>query len=73
MRKVEVTSKVWVKPSEGVSGHWANTDPVIAKFHQFGPAYEEFEAGPGNYTVAVIEMPDGTVRQAHLTEIRFLD
>lgn len=28
-------------------------------FHQWGNAYEEFEDGPGNYTVAIVELPDG--------------
>lgn len=30
-------------------------------FHQWGAAYEEFEAGPGNYTVAIVELPDGKI------------
>lgn len=31
-------------------------------FHQFGSDYEEFESGPGNYSTAIIEMPDGSVK-----------
>ncbi len=33
----------------------------IGKFHQWGSNYEEFENGPGNYSVAIVELPDGTV------------
>ncbi|HBO6312776.1 TPA: hypothetical protein ACSPMR_005505 [Pseudomonas aeruginosa] len=44
-----------------------------ALFHQWGVDFEEFETGAGNYTVAVVERPGGTVEllQPHL--IRFLD
>jgi len=73
MRNVEVTTRVWIQPSEGVRGHWKPTEPVAAKFHQFGSAYEEFESGPGNYSVAIVEMPDGTVQALALSDIRFLD
>ena len=30
-------------------------------FHQFGADYEEFETGPGNFTTAIVEMPDGSI------------
>ena len=30
-------------------------------FHQFGVDYEEFETGPGNFTTAIVEMPDGSI------------
>ncbi|QKV66503.1 hypothetical protein HUW52_27500 [Pseudomonas sp. 43A] len=73
MRQVELKRKKWVQPSEGVRGHWAEDEIVTATFHQFGTAYEEFEAGPGNYSVAIVELPDGTVENAHLNEIRFID
>lgn len=73
MRQVEVITRVWVQPSPGVNGHWSKTDPIVAKFHQFGSAYEEFESGPGNYSVAIVEMPDGTVKTLNLPDIRFLD
>lgn len=73
MRKVELKRKVFVPASEGVRGHWKDVEPVIATFHQFGAAYEEFEAGPGNYTVAIVELPDGTVESANLYDIRFIE
>ena len=43
------------------------------KFHQWGMDYEEFEAGPGNYSIAIIEMPDGTVENWPSNMIRFND
>ena len=40
-------------------------------FHQFGCDYEEFETGPGNYTTAVVEMPDGSVKNVPVEMIVF--
>lgn len=73
MRRVEVLGREWVQPSLGVAGHWKAIEPVAAKFHQFGSAYEEFEAGPGNYTVAIVEMEDGSVQGVPFDHIRFTD
>lgn len=42
-------------------------------FHQWANAYEEFESGPGNYTVAIIELPDGTIKEILPSNLRFKD
>ncbi len=42
-------------------------------FHQWGNAYEEFEDGPGNYTVAIVELPDGKVVTPEAKDIQFID
>jgi hypothetical protein len=73
MRKVELKRRVLVRASGYARAHWEDAEPVIATFHQFGAAYEEFEAGPGNYTVAIVELPDGTVENANLHDIRFIE
>jgi len=44
-----------------------------ATFHQFGLGYEEFEAGPGNYTTAILELDDGSVISVDAEMIRFID
>ncbi len=44
-----------------------------ALFHQWGVDFEEFETGAGNYTVAVVERPGGTVELLPVHLIRFLD
>lgn len=48
-------------------------DDREAKFHGWGSAYEEFESGPGNYTVAIVEFADGKVDTVVPHLIRFLD
>jgi len=40
-------------------------------FHQFGVDYEEFEAGAGNYSTAIVEMPDGAVKNVPVELIVF--
>lgn len=40
-------------------------------FHQFGMDYEEFESGAGNYSTAIIEMLDGTVKNVPVEMIAF--
>ena len=30
-------------------------------FHQWGNDYQEYEEGPGNFTVGIVELPDGRV------------
>ncbi|MCR2047833.1 hypothetical protein NSB25_11115 [Acetatifactor muris] len=45
----------------------------IGKFHQWGSNYEEFENGAGNYSVAIVELPDGTVVMPVADDICFLE
>jgi len=40
-------------------------------FHQFGVDYEDSETGPGNYSTAIVEMPDGSVKNVHVELITF--
>lgn len=49
------------------------TDRYTGVFHQWGVEYEEFENGPGNYSVAIVEMPDGKVRTFPPYKIKFLE
>lgn len=48
-------------------------DDRECKFHGWGAGYEEFESGPVNYTVAIVEFPDGKVDTVMPYLIRFLD
>jgi hypothetical protein len=41
-------------------------------FHQFGVDHEEYDNGPGNFTTAVVEMPDGTVQNIAVDLIVFV-
>ena len=41
-------------------------------FHQFGVDYEEFETGPGNYSTAIVELTDGSVRNVPVAMVEFM-
>ena len=42
-------------------------------FHQFGVNFDELDHGAGSFTSAIVEMPDGTVRNLELEEIKFIE
>ena len=42
-------------------------------FHQFGSDFEEFDTGPANFTTAIVETPDGLVRNIPVDLIKFED
>ena len=41
-------------------------------FHQWGNAMEESSEGFGNYTVGLVELPDGTVLEVLPSNIKFI-
>ncbi len=42
-------------------------------FHCWGTDFVEFESGPGNYTIAIVELPGGRIVKSAPTDIRFLE
>lgn len=42
-------------------------------FHSWGVGFEEFESGPGNYSMAIVEFPDGTVAGIELFRLKFVE
>ena len=44
-----------------------------ALFHQFGVDYEEFESGAGNFSTAIIELEDGTIKSIPVENIKFIE
>lgn len=69
-RKVLVTEKIW---PHGYSKPPVIKEVGIGKFHSWGCNYEEFEGGPGNYSMAIVEMPDGSILTISPTDIKFLE
>ncbi len=43
-----------------------------ALFHEWGCGYEEFELGAGNFSTAIIELEDGTVKNVPAEYIKFI-
>ncbi len=72
-RKKVVVSKHVRKTLEAAPWYRYDLEPVgEAWFHQFGVGYEEFEAGPGNFTTAIVEWPDGRVESVPAEHVRFV-
>lgn len=49
-----------------------NKIEVDGLFHQWGSDFKEFDAGPGNYTVAIVELPDGSIVTPDADKIIFI-
>lgn len=52
------------------NGKWVH---VNGFFHQWGSDFEEFEHGPANYSVAIIELDDGSIVMTPPDKVIFLD
>lgn len=50
-----------------------NTYTAIGHFHGWGSAYEEFESGPANYTMAIVELSNGRIKTINPDDVVFLD
>ena len=44
-----------------------------AVFHGFGCDFEEFESGPGNFSTAIVEWPDGRLENVPVHRVRFVN
>lgn len=42
-------------------------------FHQWANAYEEFETGAGNYTIALVELENGEIESVLPMNIKFIN
>lgn len=69
MRRV----KVQKFERRGNPPRWVRVPNGEGLFHQWGVAFEEFETGPGNYTVAIVERDDGTVETVDAGLVTFLE
>lgn len=68
MRKVMVSHRVNIPGTHG----FKTEEKGEAVFHQFGVDYEEFDNGPGNFSTAIVEWPDGKVDGVPLAFVRFI-
>ncbi len=64
MEKRPVMARIWKDKA------WVSVGGI---FHRWGDAYEEFQSGPGNYTTAIIELPDGKIVTALPEDVQFCD
>ena len=55
------------------TGKWEDEYNHPGELLTWGTAYEEFESGAGNYTIAIVKKPDGTIEEVLPTHIKFVD
>ena len=67
MRKVMVYE--YKKLPDGTCGH---VEKGAGVFLKFGIDYEELRDGVGHYSTAIVEMPDGSLTNAAVGNVRFL-
>ncbi len=70
--RIDIPTEWATKAKEGTNC-WEKDFPNAGLFHQWGSAYEESSEGFGNYTVAIIELPDGTIEQVIPSNVKFID
>lgn len=71
MRKVIIYKNERTK--EPGKFHYQRVPAGEGVFHQWGVDYEEFDQGPGNFSTAIVEMPDGTIETPPATMIEFIE
>lgn len=71
MRPVMTMKRTYTGPSNNMPA--SHEDVAAGRLHGWGVEYVEFETGPGNSTVAIVEHSDGSVTLIHPSLIRFLD
>ncbi len=69
---ISVKTAFAFEPKEGTHC-WEKEFNHDGIFHQWANAYEESSAGFGNYTVALVELPDGTISEILPSNIMFID
>lgn len=60
------------KTSVKGTGCWQTEFENEGLFHKWGNAYEEFESGAGNYSIAIVEMADGTIQSVLPSNLKFV-
>ena len=55
------------------TGQFENDFASNGLFHKWGINYDDFETNAGNYTVALVELDDGTMEEVLPINLKFID
>ncbi len=61
MREVKVFKQEWERNKDTQKLECKKVFQCDGIFHKWGSNYEEFENGAGNFTVAIVELKDGSI------------
>jgi len=73
MRRVKVY--VWKRVQDEKKGSYYN-ERVFERegvFHKWGCSFEEFDTGPGNFSTAIIELSDGSIKEYEPEMVEFME
>jgi hypothetical protein len=73
MEKLRMVRVYKLEKWDNVAKKYTKEIVGTAWFHQWGVDYEEFETGPGNFSVALVEYGDGKVDGVPAHLIEFVD
>ena len=71
MRIVSAWENVYMPREGDVAGHCKRVEYPRAALIEFGVDYERPEAGAGMFSTAIIELPDGAVKNVPVEQITF--
>jgi len=71
-REVEFTGTSNLRGTKPGTNCFEKDYPNEGLFHGWGVNYNEFETGPGNYSTAIVELPDGRVEEVLPSNIKFV-
>lgn len=54
------------------TGKWEDDYKNEGLFHQWANAYEEYDGIVGNYTIALVELIDGTIVEVSPSNLKFV-
>lgn len=54
-------------------GRYRQISFELGYFNSWGIDYEEFETCTGNYSIAIVELPDGKIVKVNPSDLQFLD
>lgn len=64
----------WYRPDDAKYDEpYEKVEVGAGNFHQFGTDFEEFGDGGASFSTAIVEMPDGEVKNVPVELIRFDD
>jgi hypothetical protein len=66
------SGKGYTTRKEG-TGCYEEGFPNEGVFHQWGSTYEEFDNGPANQTVAIVELANGLIEEVIPSRLKFLE
>lgn len=71
-RQTEIINNQPFQTTVKGTGCWSSEYTESGIFHQWAASYEEFETGAGNFTVAIVEMSDGTIKEVLPSNVKFI-